>query len=178
MTFFPANVHSCKASADNYKIVSRTEWVTARKALLQKEKDLTRARDALASELRQLPMVKLDKEYIFHGPGGSTIPLEDLFDGKDQLIVYHFMFGPEAERGCKGCAFVGMFVLFFFSILLSLFFFSPFLSMLPTNSFFHLSSAECCAHKVPCSRTHSRPSPSTVAQHLHGCGFSRSPGKN
>lgn len=60
-------------------------------------------------------MVKLDKEYIFHGPGGSAVPLQDLFDGKDQLIVYHFMFGPDAERGCKGCAFVGMFVPFSFS---------------------------------------------------------------
>jgi predicted dithiol-disulfide oxidoreductase (DUF899 family) len=52
-------------------------------------------------------MVKLDKEYKFHGPEGSVLSLEDLFDGKDQLIVYHFMFGPDAERGCKGCAFIG-----------------------------------------------------------------------
>ncbi|KAK0616850.1 hypothetical protein B0T14DRAFT_556246 [Immersiella caudata] len=88
------------------KIISPSEWLTARKALLQKEKELTRARDALASELRQLPMVKLDKEYKFFGPNGSVLTLDDLFDGKDQLIVYHFMFGPDAEMGCRGCAYV------------------------------------------------------------------------
>lgn len=53
-------------------------------------------------------MVEVDKEYQFHGPDGSTLSLEDLFAGKDQLIVYHFMFGPDAERGCKGCAFTGL----------------------------------------------------------------------
>jgi predicted dithiol-disulfide oxidoreductase (DUF899 family) len=52
-------------------------------------------------------MVLVDKKYRFHGPDGSTLSLDDLFGGKDQLIVYHFMFGPDAERGCKGCAFVG-----------------------------------------------------------------------
>jgi predicted dithiol-disulfide oxidoreductase (DUF899 family) len=89
------------------QVASQSEWLTARKALLQKEKELTRARDALSSELRQLPMVKLDKEYKFHGPNGSVSTLDDLFDGKDQLIVYHFMFGPDAEKGCNGCACVG-----------------------------------------------------------------------
>ena len=66
-----------------------------------------RAQDALAAELRELPMVRIDKQYQFHGDKESTLSLEDLFGDKDQLIVYHFMFGPEAERGCKGCAFVG-----------------------------------------------------------------------
>ncbi|KAK4449666.1 hypothetical protein QBC34DRAFT_484896 [Podospora aff. communis PSN243] len=89
------------------KIASQSEWLAARKTLLQKEKELTRARDALSAELRQLPMVKLDKEYKFHGPNGSILTLDDLFDGKDQLIVYHFMFGPDAEKGCNGCACVG-----------------------------------------------------------------------
>jgi predicted dithiol-disulfide oxidoreductase (DUF899 family) len=86
-------------------VVSRDEWVVARKALLQKEKELTRARDALASERRALPMVKIDKDYLFHGPNGSVLTLEDLFDGKDQLIVYHAMFGPDADHLCNGCAF-------------------------------------------------------------------------
>jgi predicted dithiol-disulfide oxidoreductase (DUF899 family) len=74
---------------------------------LQKEKDLVKASDALATERRELPMVKMVKEYEFKGPGGSTLTLGDLFGGKDQLIIYHFMFSPEAERGCKGCAFFG-----------------------------------------------------------------------
>jgi predicted dithiol-disulfide oxidoreductase (DUF899 family) len=83
------------------------EWLAARKALLEKEKEITKAQDAVAAQLRELPMVEVDKQYQFHGPDGSTLSLEDLFGGKDQLIVYHFMFGPDAERGCKGCAFVG-----------------------------------------------------------------------
>jgi len=89
------------------RVVSKEEWLAARKALLAKEKELTRAQDTLAAQLRDLPMVEVDKQYQFHGPDGSTLSLEDLFAGKDQLIVYHFMFGPDAERGCKGCAFVG-----------------------------------------------------------------------
>ncbi|KAK4040820.1 hypothetical protein C8A01DRAFT_35192 [Parachaetomium inaequale] len=89
------------------KVVTREEWFAARKALLEKEKEITRAQDAVAAQLRELPMVEVDKRYRFHGPDGSTLLLEDLFGGKDQLIVYHFMFGPDAERGCKGCAFVG-----------------------------------------------------------------------
>ena len=77
--------------------------------LLEKEKELTRAQDALSAQVRELPMVLVDKEYQFEGPEGSTLSLEDLFNGKDQLIIYHFMFGPDAERGCNGCAFVGAF---------------------------------------------------------------------
>lgn len=90
------------------QVVSQSEWLEARKALLVKEKELTRANDALAAERRQLPMVKVEKDYIFKGPDDKTLSLADLFGDKDQLIVYHFMFGPDAERGCKGCAFVGM----------------------------------------------------------------------
>ncbi|KAK4126755.1 DUF899-domain-containing protein [Parathielavia appendiculata] len=89
------------------KVVTREEWVAARKTLLEKEKQITRAQDALAAQVRELPMVLVDKQYKFHGPGGTTLSLEDLFGGKDQLIVYHFMFDPDAERGCRGCAFVG-----------------------------------------------------------------------
>jgi len=89
------------------KVVSQEEWLAARKALVQKEKDLVRANDAVTAELRDLPMVKIDKDYQFKGPDGSTLTLNDLFSGKDQLIVYHFMFGPDDTEGCHGCAFIG-----------------------------------------------------------------------
>jgi Bacterial protein of unknown function (DUF899) len=89
---------------DNPKIVSRQEWLTARKKLLAKEKQLTRQRDALAAERRQLPWVKVDKNYVFDSPGGRKT-LADLFDGRSQLIIYHFMFGPEWNEGCPSCSF-------------------------------------------------------------------------
>lgn len=85
------------------KVVSRAEWQVARDALLVKEKAATRARDALAAERRRLPMVKIDKDYVFEGPGGSA-RLVDLFDGRRQLIVIHFMFGPAWDAGCVGCS--------------------------------------------------------------------------
>lgn len=88
------------------QVVSQGEWVAARKAFLQKEKDLTRASDALVAERRELPMVKVEKDYKFKGANGSTLSLEDLFGGKEQLLVYHFMFSPEAEEGCRGCTFL------------------------------------------------------------------------
>src|SRR5258706_13243973 len=74
-------------------VVSREEWLVARKALLAKEKELTRARDVLNAERRLLPMVRIDKEYLFEGPDGKATLL-DLFDGRRQLIVAHFMFDP------------------------------------------------------------------------------------
>ncbi|KAM0325869.1 hypothetical protein ACHAQA_007172 [Verticillium albo-atrum] len=89
------------------KIVQQTEWLEARKALLQKEKDLVRASDALARERQDLPIVKLDKSYTFEGPDGRSVPLTELFDGRDQLIVYHYMFAPEEAKGCPGCRFMG-----------------------------------------------------------------------
>src|SRR5579864_5339313 len=89
---------------DNPKIVSREEWLTARKKLLAKEKQLTRERDALAAERRQLPWVQVEKTYVFDSPGGRKT-LTDLFDGKSQLIIYHFMFGPEWNEGCPSCSF-------------------------------------------------------------------------
>ncbi|MEZ4860158.1 MAG: DUF899 domain-containing protein [Caldilineaceae bacterium] len=83
-------------------IVSEQEWLEARVALLQKEKELTRAQDRLNAERRRLPMVKVDKHYTFDSPDGK-VTLLDLFQGHRQLIVYHFMFGPDWENGCPGC---------------------------------------------------------------------------
>ena len=75
------------------KVVSRAEWLAARKELLIKEKNFTHQRDELSAERRNLPWVKVEKEYVFDGPGGKQT-LADLFGGKSQLIVYHFMFAP------------------------------------------------------------------------------------
>jgi predicted dithiol-disulfide oxidoreductase (DUF899 family) len=85
------------------RIVSRDEWLAARKELLIKEKALTRQRDTLSIERRQLPMVKVDKEYVFDAPGGRQT-LADLFDGRSQLVVYHFMMGPAWKEGCPSCS--------------------------------------------------------------------------
>jgi predicted dithiol-disulfide oxidoreductase (DUF899 family) len=82
---------------DNSKVVSREEWLVARKKLLAREKQLTRERDAIAAERRQLPWVKVEKNYVFDSPSGKKT-LSDLCDGKSQLIVYHLMFGPEWEE--------------------------------------------------------------------------------
>jgi len=84
------------------QVVSRQEWTAARKELLAKEKAATRARDALNAERRRLPMVRIDKEYVFEGPDGKATLL-DLFDGRLQLIVAHFMFDPSWEDGCPSC---------------------------------------------------------------------------
>jgi predicted dithiol-disulfide oxidoreductase (DUF899 family) len=86
-------------------VVSREEWLAARKALLVKEKAATRAQDALNTERRQLPMVRIDKDYVFDTPDGKR-SLLDLFDGRRQLIVYHFMFDPSWDEGCPSCSFV------------------------------------------------------------------------
>jgi len=88
------------------KVVSQSEWVEARKQLLKKEKELTKLRDALAQERRDLPWVKVDKNYVFDAYGGRKT-LSELFDGRSQLIVYHFMFGPGWEEGCPSCSFLG-----------------------------------------------------------------------
>jgi predicted dithiol-disulfide oxidoreductase (DUF899 family) len=85
------------------RIATRDEWLAARKDLLVKEKELTRQRDALNVERRNLPMVEIEKDYIFEGPDG-TVGLIDLFEGRPQLIVYHFMFHPEWEDGCPSCS--------------------------------------------------------------------------
>ncbi len=86
-------------------VVSRDVWAQARLNLLTKEKELTRRHDELAQERLQLPWVKVEATYSFDGPNGRQT-LADLFDGRDQLIVYHFMFGPEWKEGCVGCSFV------------------------------------------------------------------------
>jgi predicted dithiol-disulfide oxidoreductase (DUF899 family) len=84
------------------KIVSRQEWLASRKALLAREKKLMHEYDALNEERRRLPMVKIEKDYRFSGPGGS-VRFIDLFQGRRQLVVYHFMFDPGWEAGCPGC---------------------------------------------------------------------------
>jgi predicted dithiol-disulfide oxidoreductase (DUF899 family) len=96
------------------KIVSRDEWLTARKALLVEEKELTRRRDALSARRRRLSMVRIEKEYVFEGPDGRAT-LRDLFEGRRQLIVQHFMFDPDPpppghsgapwDEGCPGCSY-------------------------------------------------------------------------
>lgn len=87
------------------RVVSRDEWLIARKSLLAKEKALTRERDALSAERRALPRVKVDKTYVFETRDGRK-RLDELFDGRSQLIVHHFMFGPGWQEGCVGCSFV------------------------------------------------------------------------
>jgi predicted dithiol-disulfide oxidoreductase (DUF899 family) len=84
------------------RIVDHEEWLAARIELLAKEKELTRLRDALNVERRNLPMEEVAKDYVLHGPQGH-VGLRDLFDGRRQLIVYHFMFDPEWEDGCASC---------------------------------------------------------------------------
>lgn len=87
-----------------HAVVSHENWVEARKRLLAREKAFTRERDALSRERRELPWEKIDKEYVFDGPGGKQT-LADLFGGKSQLIVYHFMFGADWSEGCPACSF-------------------------------------------------------------------------
>jgi len=88
-----------------HEVVSQDEWIAAGNAFLRKEKEFTRARDALSAARRELPWVKVQTDYIFEGPDGP-ISLSDLFKGCSQLIVYHFMYGPGWDEGCSGCSFV------------------------------------------------------------------------
>jgi len=85
-------------------IASHDEWIAARKELLTKEKEFTRLRDELSRQRRELPWVKIEKEYVFDATEGR-VTLADLFDGRSQLIVYHFMFGPEWKEGCPSCSY-------------------------------------------------------------------------
>jgi predicted dithiol-disulfide oxidoreductase (DUF899 family) len=89
---------------DNHQIVSKNEWIEARKVLLQKEKEFTKLRDQLSQQRRDLPWVAVDKEYVFDGPNGKET-LSELFDGRSQLIVYHFMYDPNWDAGCPSCSF-------------------------------------------------------------------------
>jgi predicted dithiol-disulfide oxidoreductase (DUF899 family) len=84
------------------RVVSRDEWLVQRRELLAREKAMTRARDALSTTRRELPMVRVDKDYAFEGPDG-TLRLQDLFDDRRQLIVQHFMFDPAWDEGCPSC---------------------------------------------------------------------------
>ena len=86
-------------------VASRAEWLAARQALLAKEKEETRLRDAIAADRRALPMVRVEKPYTFDGPNGRAT-LRELFGNRRQLIVYHFMFGPTWAEGCRSCSYV------------------------------------------------------------------------
>src|SRR5438094_2642693 len=87
------------------KVVSPAEWLAARKELLKKEKEFSRLRDQLSKQRRDLPWEKVEKVYVFDGPEGKET-LADLFGGRSQLIVYHFMFGPDWPEGCPSCSLV------------------------------------------------------------------------
>ena len=87
-----------------HEVVSKGEWVEARKRLLAKEKEFTRMRDQLSAQRRTLPWMRIDKDYTFDGPNGRET-LAQLFGDRSQLVVYHFMFAPEWEAGCKSCSF-------------------------------------------------------------------------
>jgi predicted dithiol-disulfide oxidoreductase (DUF899 family) len=88
-----------------HSIVSQEQWLAARKALLAKEKEFTKRRDEISRQRRELPWVKVDKSYLFDTPAGQQ-SLGDLFDGRSQLIVYHFMLGPGWKDGCPSCSFL------------------------------------------------------------------------
>jgi predicted dithiol-disulfide oxidoreductase (DUF899 family) len=94
-----------EGAGKNPKVASREAWLAARKELLAKEKQLTRQSEALAAERRNLAWVNVEKEYVFDTPKGKKT-LADLFEGRSQLIVYHFMFGPDWKEGCHGCSMI------------------------------------------------------------------------
>jgi predicted dithiol-disulfide oxidoreductase (DUF899 family) len=94
-----------KPRTENHRVVSRDEWVAERKTLLAHEKELTRLRDRIAHERRALPWVRIDKNYVFDGPEGRRT-LAELFEGRRQLLVQHFMLQPGQETGCKSCSYM------------------------------------------------------------------------
>jgi predicted dithiol-disulfide oxidoreductase (DUF899 family) len=89
---------------ENRKVVSQKVWLSTRRKFLVKEKNFSKLRDALARQRRNLPWVKIEKEYVFDGPTGK-VTLAEVFGGKSQLIIYHFMFGPDWGDGCPHCSF-------------------------------------------------------------------------
>jgi predicted dithiol-disulfide oxidoreductase (DUF899 family) len=93
-----------KTDLNHHKVVSANEWLEARKQLLIQEKEFTRLRDQLSRQRRELPWVKVEKNYVFEGPEGKRT-LAELFEGRSQLVVYHFMFAPDWEEGCPSCSF-------------------------------------------------------------------------
>lgn len=90
----------------NATVVSHEEWLAARKQFLKKEKQFSKLRDELVGERRSLPWERVEKPYVFDGPHGKET-LSELFEGRSQLIIYHFMFAPGWEEGCPGCSFIG-----------------------------------------------------------------------
>lgn len=94
-----------ETEVERHRVVSHEEWLTARKALLEEEKAFTQARDALTQKRLELPWEKVEKDYVFDGPNGKEL-LSGLFEGRSQLIVYHFMYAPGWKEGCKGCSFL------------------------------------------------------------------------
>lgn len=86
-------------------VVPEDQWLAARRELLREEKELTRLREKLAARRRELPWVKVDQAYTFESPAGQ-VSLDGLFEGRSQLVIYHFMFGPGWEEGCKSCSYV------------------------------------------------------------------------
>lgn len=94
-----------KSEMNPSKVASEAEWLVARKDLLTREKELTRLRDEVSRHRRELPWVRVKKQYVFDGPNGQET-LMDLFDSRSQLIVYHFMFGPDWDEGCKSCSYL------------------------------------------------------------------------
>jgi predicted dithiol-disulfide oxidoreductase (DUF899 family) len=97
--------HRIQITIAHPRIVSRDEWLAAHQEFLAREKEFTRQRDVLNADRRLLPMVKIEQEYVFAGPNGQA-SLLDLFEGRRQLILYHFMFGPDWDEGCEGCSMV------------------------------------------------------------------------
>src|SRR5579863_9318524 len=89
----------------NHEVVSPQQWLASRKELLRKEKEFTKLRDELSRQRRELPWEKVEKKYVFDAPNGKQT-LADLFDGRSQLIIYHFMFGPGWEQGCPSCSYL------------------------------------------------------------------------
>jgi predicted dithiol-disulfide oxidoreductase (DUF899 family) len=87
------------------KVVSHDEWITARKQFLAKEKEFTRLRDDISRQRRELPWERVEKQYEFQGPQGK-LTLGDLFDGRSQLVIYHFMLGPGWTEGCPSCSYI------------------------------------------------------------------------
>jgi predicted dithiol-disulfide oxidoreductase (DUF899 family) len=94
-----------QSELDNHAVVSQEEWIEASAKLLTLEKELTRRREEISRLRRELPWVRVGKEYVFDGPNGRET-LADLFDGRSQLIIYHFMFAPDWDEGCHGCSFI------------------------------------------------------------------------
>src|ERR1700736_461116 len=98
----PAKIEEVSDIRKNHPVVAHEEWLSARTAFLAKEKEFTQLRDELSQQRRDLPWEAVSKEYVFEGPNG-TQTLAELFDGRNQLVVYHFMFDPSWDAGCPHC---------------------------------------------------------------------------